>query len=165
MSTNQFINRNWFCVSVWLVSILLIIVCFNIGQASAKPETIVIPDSVHTAVLYEDITVTPEEDVIEEVKPVQVVTEQCVATAYCPCSICCGKWADGKTASGTIATQGRTIAVDKSIIPLGEIVTVNGKDYIAEDTGSAIKGKKIDIFFDSHNDALEFGRKEVEVSY
>lgn len=83
------------------------------------------------------------------------------ATAYCPCRKCCGKWADGITASGTTATAGRTIAVDKKVIPLGTHVLINGVEYVAEDTG--VKGKRIDIFFDSHSEALEFGRQKVEV--
>ena len=87
--------------------------------------------------------------------------ETFTATAYCPCRKCCGKWADGITASGTTATAGRTIAVDKKVIPLGTHVIINGVEYVAEDTG--VKGKRIDIFFDSHSEALEFGRQKVEV--
>ena len=87
--------------------------------------------------------------------------ETFTATAYCSCRKCCGKWADGITASGTIATAGRTIAVDKKVIPLGTHVLINGVEYVAEDTG--VKGKRIDVFFDSHSEALEFGRQKVEV--
>lgn len=85
------------------------------------------------------------------------------STAYCACSKCCGKWAGGNTASGTKPIQGRTIAVDPKVIPLGSKVIVNGRTYIAEDTGSAIKGKKIDIFYSSHSDALNWGRRNVEI--
>jgi 3D (Asp-Asp-Asp) domain-containing protein len=85
------------------------------------------------------------------------------STAYCPCSKCCGKWAGGPTASGKMPKSGRTIAVDPSVIPLGTQVKVNGNIYVAEDTGSAIKGKKIDIYFDSHSDALNWGRRSVEI--
>lgn len=87
--------------------------------------------------------------------------ETFTATAYCNCRKCCGKWADGKTASGTTPEQGRTIAVDKKVIPLGSTVLVDGVEYIAEDTG--VRGKHIDIYFDSHSEALEFGVKKVEV--
>lgn len=85
-------------------------------------------------------------------------------TAYCPCEICCGKWSQyGLTASGTVPEEGRTIAVDKHVIPLGETVTIDGVEYIAEDTGSAIKGNRIDIFFEDHQTALEFGVQYAEV--
>lgn len=89
------------------------------------------------------------------------------ATAYCACSKCCGK-SDGITATGTKALQGRTIAVDKSIIPLGSTVLVYIEDelygiFIAEDTGGGIKQNKIDIYFENHQDARKFGVKEVKI--
>lgn len=84
------------------------------------------------------------------------------ATAYCPCVECCGK-TDGITATGTTATAGRTIAVDPSIIPYGTEVMINGHTYTAEDCGGAIVGKSIDIFFNTHEEALQFGVQEVEI--
>lgn len=88
-------------------------------------------------------------------------------TAYCCCEKCCGKSenhpAYGLTKSGTKATEGRTIAVDPSLIPLGTTVYLNGRPYIAEDTGSAIKGNKIDLFINNHQRAQEFGVQEMEV--
>jgi len=66
----------------------------------------------------------------------------------------------GKTSSGTRATEGRTIAVDKSVIPLGWWVYIEGIGFRrAEDTGSAIKGSKIDVYFDSNDYAVKFGLK------
>lgn len=84
-------------------------------------------------------------------------------TAYCPCSICCGKWSCSPTASGVMPTVNHTIAVDTSVIPFGTKVVINGVTYIAEDTGSSIKGSKIDIYFNSHQDALNFGVQYAEV--
>ena len=84
-------------------------------------------------------------------------------TAYCNCSKCCGKWAGGATASGAMPKANRTIAVDKRVIPLGTKVIINGKTYVAEDTGGAIKGKRIDIYFNSHKQAMNFGVKYAEV--
>lgn len=83
-------------------------------------------------------------------------------TAYCACSRCCGK-SDGITASGTVATQGRTIAVDPNVIPYGTEVVINGNTYIAEDRGGAIYGNRIDIFFNNHQDALNFGVQYADV--
>lgn len=83
-------------------------------------------------------------------------------TAYCACSSCCGK-SDGITATGTIATQGRTIAVDPRVIPYGTRVMINGNIYIAEDCGGAIGGNRIDVFFNNHQDALYFGVQTAEV--
>lgn len=83
-------------------------------------------------------------------------------TAYCPCSRCCGKWANGITSTGTTATEGRTIAVDPAVIPYGSTVTIYFADgtshtYTAEDCGGAIKENRIDVFFDNHQTALQFG--------
>ena len=83
-------------------------------------------------------------------------------TAYCPCAACCGK-TDGITATGVKAREGRTIAVDPKIIPYGTELVINGNTYIAEDTGGSVKGHKLDIFFNSHLEALEWGVQEHEV--
>lgn len=82
-------------------------------------------------------------------------------TAYCPCMKCCGK-TDGITATGTTAADGRTIAVDPRVIPYGSSVTIYFADgtshtYTAEDCGGGIKGNRLDIYFDSHQTALQFG--------
>lgn len=67
------------------------------------------------------------------------------------------------TATGTTPMDNRTIAVDPSVIPLGSTVKINGQEYIAEDTGSAIKGNRIDILVETHNEALENGINSYEV--
>ena len=82
-------------------------------------------------------------------------------TAYCPCMKCCGK-TDGITATGTLAEEGRTIAVDPRVIPYGSTVTLYFADgtshtYTAEDCGGAIKENRIDVFFDDHQAARAFG--------
>lgn len=110
-------------------------------------------------------------DVAKPVKPyVEVVTlstkeslGEFVITAYCPCEKCCGEYADGLTASGTPATEGRTCAVDPEVIPLGTEIEIDGVKYIAEDVGGAIKGNRIDICFNDHRSALQYGVKCREV--
>lgn len=87
-----------------------------------------------------------------------------VITAYCTCRICCGVYSGGnRTASGTVPTTNRTIAVDTSVIPFGTRVVINGQIYVAEDRGGAIKGKRIDMFFYTHKEALRWGRRTMEV--
>jgi 3D (Asp-Asp-Asp) domain-containing protein len=67
----------------------------------------------------------------------------------------------GVTASGAKVQEGRTIAVDRDVIPLGWWVYIEGIGFRrAEDTGSAINGKKIDVYYDSHSKASKFGRKK-----
>ena len=95
-------------------------------------------------------------------------------TAYCPCEICCGYWATVRptgengnpivyTSSGAIAEAGTTIAVDPDIIPYGSKVKINDHIYIAQDTGGSITGEHIDIYFNDHAAALEFGCQEALV--
>lgn len=77
----------------------------------------------------------------------------------------------GKTASGKIVRQGRTIAADTSSLPLGTVVkitcpgypSVNGI-YTVEDTGGAIQGNILDIYFSNQSEAISFGRQTVYVS-
>lgn len=76
-------------------------------------------------------------------------------THYCPCNTCNGGY--NKTATGTTLTPYKTIAVDPKIIPLGSKVEINGQIYIAEDTGGAIKGNKIDMCVSTHLEALQRG--------
>lgn len=75
----------------------------------------------------------------------------------------------GITASGTMVKPG-SVAVDPNVIPLGTrlyIESLDGsKDYgyaVAEDTGGAIKGNRIDLFFSSRNEVMNFGRRKVRV--
>lgn len=84
-------------------------------------------------------------------------------TAYCACEKCCGPWADGVTYTGGQAIEGQTIAVDPKVIPLGSIVEINGKQYIAEDIGGAIQDESIDIFFAEHKTVLIWGVQEHDV--
>lgn len=67
------------------------------------------------------------------------------------------------TSTGTVATANRTIAVDPKVIPYGSKVKIDGKEYIAEDCGGAIKGNRIDIFVDNHDNTLEQGVRYLNV--
>ena len=83
-------------------------------------------------------------------------------TAYCPCSKCCGK-SNGITASGTKAKAGRTVAAS-SKFAMGTKLNINGHIYTVEDRGGAIKGNKIDIFVNTHAEALQWGVRYLPVS-
>lgn len=71
--------------------------------------------------------------------------------------------ADGITKSGTMVRPG-VVAVDPEIIPLGTEIIIEGLGvFIAEDTGGAIKGNRLDIYFESRKEAFEFGVQSVNV--
>lgn len=155
-------------VLIWSMMFLFLGVAIGLEQKEKVPvfietpaPTTVAPDQETTPT---EITTTTAKKTYEEV--------ELIATAYCPCEICCGEWAltrptdeNGKpivyTASGEPATHGRTIAVDPDFIPFGTKVIIDGHTYIAQDTGSAIEGNHIDIFFSSHEEACMFGCQTV----
>ena len=98
----------------------------------------------------------------EEAECTDVYLGEYTLTAYCACPICCGRWSNGYTATGTLATEGRTIAVDPGVVPYGSKVLLSWPDgtqheYIAEDCGSGINGNRIDVFIADHEAARVFG--------
>lgn len=80
-------------------------------------------------------------------------------TAYCSCKKCCGKWSGGPTASGKMPVAGRTVAMND--IPFGTKLIINDREYVVEDRGTPYG--HVDIYFDSHAEALQFGKKYAPV--
>lgn len=91
-------------------------------------------------------------------------------TAYCPCTHCCGPNASGVTASGLPVTHndGRFVAADTSMLPFGSRLSIPGyHDATAVpviDRGGAIRGHRLDVFFPTHEQALQWGRRWVLVT-
>ena len=100
----------------------------------------------------------PEPDivVVEEKKPERILVSlgEYRISAYCPCEKCCLK-SDGITASGTQATAGRTAAMNG--VPFGTKIVIDGHEYTVEDRGGGLGSKIIDIYFDTHEEALNSG--------
>jgi 3D (Asp-Asp-Asp) domain-containing protein len=105
-----------------------------------------------------------------------------LVTAYCPCGECCG-WRRtclgtpvyssgpkrgerkeiGVTSTGAAARRG-TIAADPARYPYGTIMYIEGYGRgVVEDCGGAIKGERLDLFFESHREAVQWGRKRLPV--
>jgi len=82
-------------------------------------------------------------------------------TAYCSCSKCCGK-TNGITAMGTKAKANHTVAAS-SKFAFGTQLKINGIVYTVEDRGGAIYGNKIDIYMNSHSEALAWGVRYLDV--
>ena len=82
-------------------------------------------------------------------------------TAYCPCAKCCGK-KTGRTASGTQATAGHTVAASGQFA-FGTKLIINGQQYTVEDRGGAIQGNRIDIYMNSHAEAIAWGVRYLPV--
>lgn len=84
-------------------------------------------------------------------------------TGYCSCDVCCGKKEIKLTKMETVPKPGYTVAADPEVIALGSSVVIDGVTYRVEDVGQAIKGNSIDIFFATHEEAIEFGRQKMSV--
>lgn len=103
----------------------------------------------------------------QAVKPVSL--GEFKLTAYCPCEICCGIWSNNRPngivygAIGEELKENYSIAVDPDVIPYKAEVIINGHVYKAQDCGGAIKGNRIDVYFEDHDDALKFGVQYAEV--
>ena len=90
---------------------------------------------------------------------------QVVTSGYCNCSICCGIWSGGPTASGVYPTANHTIAVDANnpFVPMGTKVVMNGVEYTVEDTGNFDRyGVQFDVYYDSHQTAQNHGHQTWE---
>lgn len=114
-----------------------------------------------TATLPQVETVVPQirpRETEQETKQTQ--EDVFTITAYCPCEKCCGAYANGYTATGEKATQGVTIAADPDVLPMGTEIELDGHTYTVQDTGGAIAGNRLDLYFDSHEDALQWGVRE-----
>lgn len=114
------------------------------------------------------------DEYIEEPEPEYISLGEFRLTAYCPCEICCDECAYNRpvdeygntivyTASGKIAQEGYTIAADPDVLPYGTIVYIDGHEYEVQDCGGAITNNSIDIYFDTHEAACEFGLQYGEV--
>ena len=143
--------------------LLMILPPFIIGKTQKGNEVEATPTIVRAS--------SPTPTKVSKLRPIETHHSEnlgeFVLTAYCPCFECCGKFEEdpwyGITASGTKATENHTVAVDPEVIPLGSILYINGVRYVAEDVGGAIEGNHVDIFFNDHQKALEFGVQQADV--
>ena len=147
-------------ILAWLSFMVSLSVLLYTLASAKEPEPR--PEPRTTTAQQVDEPAATEYAVWTEPVPEIVTLEGVTVTHYCGCEKCCGKWADGITATGTKATEGRTIAVDPAVIPYGSEVCLRFEDgteavYIAEDCGGAIKGNRVDVYMDSHDAALAAG--------
>lgn len=127
----------------------------------SRPVAVAEAEEINQSVNFQKMeTASEEEPQADEWESLGAYT----ITAYCPCEICCGQWADGITASGQKATEGVTIAAS-SKLEFGTVVRIDGHEYAVQDRGGAITGNRMDLYFENHDDALAWGvqTKEVEV--
>ena len=157
-----------------LVAMMLVMLLLSYALAEStymiteEPIEVIIPKlpTQIVTIVYEPTSLIFNEYMeLKQTKPViELEKEIYTVTAYCPCSKCCGK-SDGITASGVLAIEGITVAADPKILPMGTHIYIEGYgERIVQDVGGAVKGNRLDLYFDKHSDALVFGRKKLEVT-
>lgn len=157
-------------IAIVSISVFILVICYCTKSTSVE----VVDEEVY----YN--TVDEPEEITEKLPPVDIVPEtvdnsfepeeelpneeyislgEFEVTAY---SMAEGSGC-GLTKSGTVPQLNYTVAVDPEVIPLGSIIVIDGVDYVAEDTGGLVKGKVVDIYVESTEVALEYGRQVHEV--
>lgn len=140
------------------IIILIICACMLCSTNYNELEEIIIQEPIESKEPY-TIEYINEVHNVETLSMVHKITEKYIITAYCHCVKCCGK-SNGVTASGAIATEGITVAADTRIFPFGTRIYIEGVgERIVQDTGGAIKGNRIDLYFSDHQSALNFGKQ------
>lgn len=161
----KLIIMTWVIIAVFFFTAGIVIgsICFRSEPVSAEAST---PTEVTMPVVTPEPTAEPT--------PTYTSLGEYRLTAYCSCEKCCGIWAENRpldengkpivyTANQSIAKQGVTVAADTDVLPFGTVLLIGGHEYIVQDRGGAIKGNRIDIYFESHEEALEFGVQYDEV--
>lgn len=139
-----------YVISVMCVAILFLLI--GLSNAPTKTEYIEIPKTVTVTEIKE---VPPKAD--------YEYLGEFTVTAYCPYEDEYGN-ATARPYNGEyIAVEGITVAVDPEVIPYGSVVIIDGHSYIAHDCGGAVKGKVIDIYFDSVEEMNAWGKQTKEV--
>ncbi|MHC4677344.1 MAG: 3D domain-containing protein [Planctomycetota bacterium] len=100
-------------------------------------------------------------------QPGQWRTVKMRVTGYCPCPKCCGQYSDGITANGHKIQRGDTFVAADKRYGFGTEMLIpgynNGQAVKVLDRGGAIRGNKLDAFFHTHQAALEWGVKHLDV--
>ena len=125
---------------------------FSIGNATISS---MIPNSI--------ITPTETKETKETIGKIVFMN----VSAYCPCPKCCEQYSDGITANGYRIQKNDKFVAAPSIYPFGTIMKIPGYNnnlpVIVRDRGGAIKDNKLDLYFDTHQEALNWGRKHISV--
>ena len=98
--------------------------------------------------------------------PTILFTKTFRVSAYCPCEKCCQQYSDGITANGYKIKPGDKFVAAPKEYPFGTVMYISGYDdncVLVRDRGGAIKGDRLDVFFPTHQEALEFGVRYIDV--
>ena len=163
MTSNTSAGKRLLAVAIIISFLIIIAGAFTLRAKNPEQELSEAPNLIPKEEVVIEEAPTPEE--MEEIldTPQRVILGEYTITAYCPCQKCSEGWGR-KTASGATAKAGRTIATD-SDFAFGTKLWIEGLGtYVVEDRGGAVKGNHIDIFFDTHQEAVNFGKQTLVVA-
>jgi 3D (Asp-Asp-Asp) domain-containing protein len=151
-----FPNQGAVLAAVLLIVVISVLTCIGVVYAKAGGR-ITLLSATATKV---DNSGAPEQSGQWQTVPMRV-------TAYCPCEKCCGKYSNGQTACGHKIRPGDAfVAADKEY-SFGTEIIIPGYENAAPvkvlDRGGAIRGNRLDVFFGSHEEALKWGVKDLNV--
>jgi len=162
--------------TVWVITIVIAMVITSfITALIIKPNSTEVKEVLSPAVSSTVVPYffTPEVQVAEQTEPVAEVLGEYRITAYCPCEICCGDWAKNRPNGIVVGAAGKELQEGVSVaasLPLGTKINIDGigeyevQDKIAKWVLEKYDNKVIDIYFESHEDAQNFGLQHKEVS-
>lgn len=126
------------------------------AETGVMAATVTVPQTGYTPNFNKSVKYMGQSTVNQNLKNNATYAGKFKLTFYCACKKCCGK-TNGITASGTRATEGRTIAINNAKFPMGTKVHLDGfGDFIVEDRGG-MKSTTIDVFVTDHQRALQLG--------
>lgn len=118
-------------------------------------------EDLQTQLQHAGQTIQLLDDQLHAVKAADAPAGMQYLGAYMCTAYCCERYphicgtGDGITATGTVATPGRTVAADWDVLPPGSVVYIVGVGVrVVEDKGSAVTGKQLDIAVALHTEAL-----------
>lgn len=166
-------------IRTWIISLVIMgVLSSSVTALLLKPEPIEAVEEVHhhayffTPKVYETKL---EPGIIQEVEPEPLIQSlgEYTITAYCSCEICCGEWAKDRPggivygASMEELQAGVSVAAS-SDFEFGSVILIDGQEYVVQDRPAnwivdKYEGKIIDVYFDDHQEALEFGKQFKEI--
>lgn len=169
-------------IRTWIISLVIMgVLSSSVTALLLKPEPIEAVEAVEEVHKHEYFF-TPkvyepklEPSIIQEVEPEPMIQSlgEYTITAYCSCEICCGEWANNRPdgivygASMEELQAGLSVAAS-SDFDFGSVILIDGQEYVVQDRPAnwivdKYEGKIIDVYFDDHQEALEFGKQIKEI--
>jgi 3D (Asp-Asp-Asp) domain-containing protein len=165
-------------IRTWIISLVITaVVSSSVTALLIKPDPVEAVEEVHQHQVYffTPKVQFPEVLAVAEVEPEPLITSlgEYTITAYCSCEICCGEWAknrpDGIVYGSAMIEleQGVSVAAPKDL-ELGSVIVIDGQEYVVHDRPAnwiveKYDSKIIDVYFDDHQAALEFGKQIKEI--